>query len=197
MDPGRDCLECHSAGGDAPAWTAAGTWTRGARVTVTDANGRALGMRGNQAGNFYTAEPLAAPFTASVDGRDMPATALVTADWPSGTMRYGGCNLCHQGAAVIDLAFMARGRDCLGCHEGATAVRFTAAGTWIGSNVAVRLVDAGGAVVNLTTNAAGNFWTSAPLVPPFREATVGGSSMDPPPTYGGCNACHGDGEADD
>jgi hypothetical protein len=204
MAPGRDCMECHASGGEARRWTASGTWTRGANVTVTDATGRTVTMRGNKVGNFYTAESLTPPLTVVVDGQEMPATALVTAEWPSGRLGYGGCNLCHGGPnEIADWALsaplMAPGRDCLPCHDGAMALKFTVAGTWPPAQKPgpVVVVDAGGATVTMTRNAAGNFFTTQPLQFPLRRVSVGGSDMSPPPGYGGCNACHRNGEADD
>ena len=83
MKPGTDCLECHG-GGDARTWTVAGTWTRGAGVTIADAAGKSFTLRGNAAGNFYTAESLTFPLTVSVDGQTMP-----------NPVTWGGCNRCH------------------------------------------------------------------------------------------------------
>lgn len=190
MAPGQDCLGCHR-GGETTAWTAAGTWTRGARVTITDANGKVVSLRGNKVGNFYTAEDLAPPLAVSVDGVPMPTDGLTSG------LRYGGCNVCHAGPAVIDLALMAPGRDCLVCHDGALAARFTVAGTWRAGSGDVVVVDAGGQTVTMTPNAAGNFYATTALAFPLRRVSVGGSSMDPPPAHGGCNACHGSGEPED
>ena len=89
MKAGQDCLECHGGGGgeeEARAWTAAGTWSRGAHVSITDSAGKSFTIRGNDVGNFYTAESLRFPLTVSVDGTPMP-----------GTVTYGGCNRCHGG----------------------------------------------------------------------------------------------------
>jgi hypothetical protein len=187
MAPGQDCLECHT-GGDARRWTAAGTWLRGSHVQITDANGKTVSLRGNKVGNFYTAEPLAPPFTVSVDGSVMPAL-------PDGrALAYGGCNICHQSGGTVELADMASGRDCLACHDGARAKRFYAAGTWTpGATVTVRGANGASATV-VARPGSGNFYVETPLTPPF-SASVNGSTMDPPPTYGGCNACHGSGGA--
>jgi hypothetical protein len=95
MEPGSDCMECHGGGGeeeeDAPPWTVAGTiaGVRGAHITITDANGWSFTLRSNDAGNFYTAEPVAFPLVAiSVDGEPMRD------DLPS---PHGSCNACHSG----------------------------------------------------------------------------------------------------
>ncbi|HET8540277.1 MAG TPA: hypothetical protein VFL83_10435 [Anaeromyxobacter sp.] len=198
MDPHRDCLGCHG-GGEAKRWTAAGTWTEGARVTVIDANGKNVPMDGNQAGNFYTAEGLALPFTVSVNGETMPDPAVTAEPRPAARLSYGGCNACHLGPGqVIELGpEMLPGSDCLTCHGagGMASTRFSAAGTFPppewqpGTSVSV-----GG--VSTTTNSVGNFFIEAPIAFPAR-ATVRGSTMNPDPSYGGCNRCHVNGKADD
>jgi hypothetical protein len=189
MAAGQDCLECHGGGEgeeDARPWTVAGTFTRGAHVDVTDANGKRVPMRGNKVGNFYTAESLTPPLTVTVDGRTMNNVAALT----SGRLVYGGCNLCHVGGgvALADLGLMAPGRDCLRCHDGTKAPRFYAAGTFPGATS----VTING--VNGTLMANGNFYITTQIAPPF-TARVNSSTMSPNPTYGGCNACHGKGEA--
>jgi hypothetical protein len=98
MRPGEDCLACHN-GNQAGAWTVAGTvysdpnapqgdGEEGAQVTVTDANGRVLTITTNSAGNFYTAEALAAPFHVQVQRGSFK---MVMRDAPT----FGGCNSCH------------------------------------------------------------------------------------------------------
>ena len=189
MAPGQDCLECHD-GGEARGWTAAGTWFRGSHVDITDANGKTVSLRGNKVGNFYTAEPLAYPLTVTVDGRTMPPLG------PVGRLTYGGCNACHQHGAAVELADMAPGRDCLACHDGVVAKRYYAAGTWT-PGATVTITGANGTTVTLTARpGSGNFYGEAPRTGPC-AASVNGSTMDPPPTYGGCNACHGRGEIED
>ena len=67
MKPGSDCMECHGGGEEeARPWTVAGTiaGVRGAHITITDANGWSFTLRSNDAGNFYTAEPVAFPLVA-------------------------------------------------------------------------------------------------------------------------------------
>jgi hypothetical protein len=205
MAPGQDCIGCHD-GGEAKRWTAAGTWTRGARVSVTDANGKNVPMRGNDVGNFYTAESLTPPLTVSVDGVEMVTTSLES----GGKVMYGGCNLCHQsgGASVVDPELMAPGRDCLRCHDGRVAKRFYAGGTFPPAGLEVVITDGATPpkIVRRTTNAVGNFWIEdgdpdavGGLVLPLRSATVDGEEM--PRDEGlapNCGACHGaGGEADD
>lgn len=182
MAPGQDCLQCHG-GGDARRWTAAGTWRKGARIAIADANGKSFTLRGNDAGNFYTAESLAFPLQVSVDGAPMPDPVT-----------YGGCNLCHgPGGTTLAAELMAPGRDCLPCHDGGLAKRFSAAGTFLPAGATVVV---GGQT--RTANPVGNFFIEEPLgFPAPVAASVNGSQMNPPPTYGGCNACHGSGEGGD
>ena len=98
MEPGQDCLDCHS-GGDAGTWTFAGTvftaedaatsaGVQGVTVTVTDANGKRITVRSNQAGNFYSAEKLTPPLRASLSRGGRVETM-------EDTFEYGGCNACH------------------------------------------------------------------------------------------------------
>jgi hypothetical protein len=158
-------------------------------VTVTDSGGKSFTLRANEAGNFYTAESLQFPVQVSVGGTPMPTPVI-----------YGGCNHCHAGGEALG-PLMLPGRDCLACHDGTYDVKkFTAAGTWTRPGLNVSLVDANGTKVDgttdpgLVTNAAGNFYTTAPLVFPLQTATVDNSVMrDPRAPYGGCNACHGGG----
>jgi hypothetical protein len=208
MAPGQDCLECHT-GGEANRWTAAGTWVRGARITVTDANGKTVPMRGNDVGNFYTAESLTPPLTVSVDGRTMPADALQTTLWPAAKNNYGGCNLCHRGARKIEnweleAPLMAPGRDCVACHNGSAALKFTVAGTWLKDTGDVTVTDSDSPPnsVVMQRNAAGNFYTDAPLVFPLTGVWIGAEKkMDADEfrgaMHGSCNRCHGRGEDED
>ena len=205
MRPFEDCLGCHD-GGRARRWTVAGTWAKGVHVTVLDANGRSVTMRGNEVGNFYTAEPLAFPLTVWVDGRLMTSTTDHVSPQP---ITYGGCNVCHHADTITVGPLMAPGVDCLGCHGpgGMATAKFTAAGTWGGA--AGQTVTLGGAYAT-TTNAVGNFvfcasgdpctWDGASYgtVAPIQisgasptTVTVGGGEGMSNLTYGGCNRCHG------
>jgi hypothetical protein len=84
---------------DGPRWSAAGTvypsagsdadaGLEGARVHLTDANGRSITLRTNQAGNFYTAERLRFPLRVAV-------TAGGVTKPMEDAVEYGGCNHCH------------------------------------------------------------------------------------------------------
>jgi hypothetical protein len=184
MSPFVDCLGCHGQG-DAKTWTVAGTWAKGARVTITDSNGKSFALKGNDVGNFYTREGLTPPITFSVNDRAMPSSAN-----PSS---YGGCNLCHRADQVIFGATgpeMMPGSDCLTCHRAggiASNHPFTAAGSFLPPNTTVRVGNQ-----TTTTNSVGNFFITAPISFPGAQASVGGASMEGGAPRGGCNAagCH-------
>lgn len=181
MAPGEDCLACHD-GADAERWTAAGTWTPGAHVTMSDSAGRTLTLRGNRVGNFYTAEPLSLPLSVTVNGKRMPEAVT-----------YAGCNRCHGfGRGLETGPLMAPGQDCLLCHDGRSATRWSVAGTWGGPGARVTLTDSTGKTLTLATNQVGNFYTAEPLRFPL-TVTVGSARMPDRVTYGGCNDCHGAG----
>jgi hypothetical protein len=103
MNPGQDCLACHGATGQASAqqWSAAGTifprpdsasdeGIANAEILIVDSANppRALTLRSNAAGNFYTAEPLMPPLRVAAQyggQRYQMQEAAPT----------GSCNLCH------------------------------------------------------------------------------------------------------
>lgn len=199
MRPFQDCSAsgCHASSGDARSWTVAGTWAKGTTVTVTGANGKTVVIRGNEAGNFYTAEPLGASFTVSVNGKVMP-------DWndPSkpAQLTYGGCNLCHR-AEQVTMTFdaeMLPGSDCLACHSPAGMASghpFSAAGTFPNYPVGTT-VEVGGQTAQ--TNGVGNFFITAPIdfsTPLYPR--VGGNTMERSTQDGSCNHCHVNGVASD
>jgi hypothetical protein len=191
MAPNQDCLRCHGGGGDARAWTVAGTFGgRGSRVAITDANGWSFTLHAAENGNFYTAEKVVFPLRVSVDGRPMAKkdTGEVI------LLKYGGCNVCHgPGGAVLPMdEFMAPGSDCLFCHGGSGIAEkvFSAAGTWSGPGSQVTLTD-GATSETLVTNRVGNFFTEMAFTQPLSlTASVDGRTMEPRVTYGGCNRCH-------
>jgi hypothetical protein len=93
---------------------------------------------------------------------------------------------------------MAPGEDCLSCHK-----HFTVAGTVFSgagdatdgglAGVVITITDATGAEVQLTSNDAGNFYTSAKMALPLARATVTRdgrvTAMSGAPS-GACNGCH-------
>lgn len=198
MRPFQDCNAsgCHASGGEGRSWTAAGTWAKGTAITLTGANGKTVVLHGNEAGNFYTAEPLGASFTVSVNGKVMP-------DWNDPTkpaqLTYGGCNMCHR-AEQVTMTFgpeMLPGSDCLACHSPtgmASGHPFSAAGTFPNDRGATVQVGSQTA----TINAVGNFYISAPIAwGAGLHPRVGGSTMEPATTDGSCNHCHVNGHASD
>jgi len=91
---------------------------------------------------------------------------------------------------------MEPGSDCLECHGGGEARRWTVAGTWGGQGNQVALRDAAGKTVALRTNRAGNFWTAEPLAFPL-SVSVNGQAMPAAVADGSCNSCHGGGGGGD
>ena len=99
---------------------------------------------------------------------------------------------------------MLPGSDCLACHSPGgddEADRFSVGGTVfsdldggsLSQGVIVRVTDANGEVVEMTTNSAGNFYSSRDLEPPMTaEVEVGGrvERMATEISYGGCASCH-------
>jgi hypothetical protein len=102
MSPGDACLDCHTAGSEAGAFTAAGTvftdsagttGAQGATITITDANANELQLTANSVGNFYTSEALAFPIHISItNGTDTVAMASDPTD--------GNCGTCHGSAPI-------------------------------------------------------------------------------------------------
>jgi len=91
MEPGSNCLECHG-GGEAPRWTVAGTLGgQGIAVPIRDAAGKSFTLHTNQAGNFWTAEPLAFPIRVLVAEMPSPVTA-----------QQANCNTCHGSGGGAD-----------------------------------------------------------------------------------------------
>ncbi len=116
---------------------------------------------------------------------------------------------CTSGTCDGEGGEMLPGANCLACHgaagagkeEGEDGGTFTAAGTAFADldgtaplvDATVRITDAGGAVVTLTTNSVGNFYTSQPLTFPIdAEVEVNGTvqAMGSSVSDGGCNSCH-------
>lgn len=98
MEPGEDCVSCHFD--TKLQWTVAGTvygqplaeaheGVEGARIHLTDAEGRELTLRSNSAGNFYSREELKFPLRVEVE-RDGVRVGMER-DAP-----HGSCNLCHS-----------------------------------------------------------------------------------------------------
>jgi len=112
MDPGRACISCHaSTGGEAPTFAIAGTLyptghepdlcngtngsTTGAKIVITDAQGKIITLTPNAAGNFTYRGGVATPFQAAVTymGRER----RMASPPPS-----GDCNGCHTANGAMD-----------------------------------------------------------------------------------------------
>ncbi len=101
MLPGDNCRSCHGAPSsrypEAPDWSIAGTifagpksdqGVEGVSVVVVDATGAKVTAVSNQAGNFYTATPVVAPYSVTLSKGSRSITMAVPP--PA-----GGCNACH------------------------------------------------------------------------------------------------------
>lgn len=100
MHPGGDCIGCHADEREGPQYTLAGTvmgaldeatdcyGVQGVTVTITDNNDDVLELTTNAAGNFFTREPIAMPYTVVIelDGEERPMGAAQTD---------GNCATCH------------------------------------------------------------------------------------------------------
>jgi mono/diheme cytochrome c family protein len=105
----------------------------------------------------------------------------------------------------LKLAIMHPGRSCIECHAShGGAPHYTIAGTVNASlhddddcqgvrDVVVHVVDANGAVQDLTTNFNGNFFSNTPFTPPyFASLSIAGRTrpMVAHQTDGDCMSCH-------
>lgn len=92
------------------------------------------------------------------------------------------------------------GANCLGCHTGNGAPKWTAAGTLYNlagtapvAGATITLIDSSGKTLTIVSATNGNFWTNAALQMPLRvRASKCPSavfmSMEAP--AGACNSCH-------
>ena len=114
---------------------------------------------------------------------------------------------CGPGTCEGEGANMLPGSDCLACHspgnfeEDDEEAFWTVAGTVFvdlegtdgASGVIVRVTDSQGTVSAMSTSAAGNFYTTDPLVPPLSaEVEYAGEVIDMGTEVetGACNSCH-------
>lgn len=118
-----------------------------------------------------------------------------------------GCNTanesCGPGRCGGEGANMLPGADCLQCHNsgGGEASKWTVGGTVFTddqgtdgvSGAKVRITDASGATVEISTSSSGNFYTSRSLKAPLSAEIVTASgtvSMGRTVSTGACNNCH-------
>jgi hypothetical protein len=135
---------------------------------------------------------------------------------PSDADLYGGAFAVEQLASVctskvfwthgsLGSVHMHPGEACISCHKTHPyAPRFSVAGTvfptehepnncYGSQGVTVSIRDATGKTIHLTTNAAGNFHTTAVLKPPYHMKVISGvktRSMSHSVSTGDCNSCH-------
>jgi hypothetical protein len=115
----------------------------------------------------------------------------------------GGAIACINPSANLPNGQHNAGLDCMQCHNGTTAVRWTLAGTLYDSpsgNAAVsgatiEIVDANGQKLDLVTASNGNFYTQSAVAFPISvraSRCPSDQHMASKPTQGGCNAssCH-------
>ncbi|MDP2305726.1 MAG: hypothetical protein Q8P18_06835 [Pseudomonadota bacterium] len=134
--------------------------------------------------------------TSPVDPGD---TDVVTADCNTENESCAPRTCSGEGSRMLP------GSDCVSCHSRGSgddeAPAWSIAGTAFvdrdGSapleDAIIRVTGADGAVVTLTTNAVGNFFSDERVEMPYTaEIEVGGEtrSMGTAPEYGGCNSCH-------
>lgn len=135
------------------------------------------------------------PFALSACGDDFGDDPDTTCDEENEACGPGDCE--GEGASMLP------GADCLACHDtpGEEGGVFTAGGTVFSdldgtdglSDAIIRITDADGQTIELTSNGVGNFYTSKSLVPPLlAEIEVGGNitAMQTPVDTGACSSCH-------
>jgi hypothetical protein len=120
MNPGEDCMSCHSAGQPAAGlpWTAAGTIFKsidspstegvaGVKIMIRDYFDGGVTLVSNSVGNFYTRAVLYPPLDVSIQTAD--GTVLEMSTHPTVELTYGdgtsqtgiGCNYCHRPYVVM------------------------------------------------------------------------------------------------
>ena len=89
---------------------------------------------------------------------------------------------------------MEPGADCMECHDGGEARRWTLAGTMDAARSELLIVDAAGKSFTRHTNQVGNFWTSEPVTFPITVSMSGQlkAAHVPASSRGSCNlaGCH-------
>lgn len=142
-----------------------------------------------------TAASTAAPILSSEELRRASLSEVPTSTCSTGLEWTGtrGSNFAHPG------------QDCIGCHTRENCrPSFTIAGTVNGalheaddcagvSGVVVEVTGADGAVLRLTTNASGNFFTQQRIALPYRVrllSDAGTTEMAGAQTSGQCASCH-------
>jgi len=109
MNPGQDCVACHTAQQEGPRFVIAGTVAgatndddncnglEGVKVQITGNDGQVLELTTNAAGNFFAKEgqaTVALPYKVKVIGPTGKTSAMNTAQ------STGSCNSCHTAAGA-------------------------------------------------------------------------------------------------
>lgn len=139
----------------------------------------------------------ASPSTSTAPGQDPPLTGSDTT---------GPTCVTNSRWLLGDLktAIMHPGRDCIACHATRGAVRFSTAGTVNASlhdeddcqgvaGVTVRITNANGSQIEMTTNFNGNFDSQDTVVAPYQVVLIKGASqrrMVSHQSAGACMTCH-------
>jgi len=102
--------------------------------------------------------------------------------------------LAAAGCIPEEGPMMEPGADCMECHDGSEARRWTLAGTMDATESELLLVDAVGKTFTRHTNRVGNLWTSEPVTFPISVSLNGQSRANhvPASSRGSCNlaGCH-------
>jgi hypothetical protein len=100
MQPGLDCVACHTREGEGPRFSISGTvyqdfstadactGVSGLKVVITGADGKVLNLIANEAGNFFSEAVVALPYTARVVSANGERAM-------AGPQTVGSCNGCH------------------------------------------------------------------------------------------------------
>jgi len=146
--------------------------------------------------------------------RWMILLALGAAAGCGGEGRFGGvtppevCSTKSAWSGGDETGLMSPGQDCVDCHSRGEGPRFQIAGTVMGASndddncnglagATVQLTGADGVMIELATNAAGNFYSghgTPQLALPFTAKVIGAngkeSKMVSAQSNGACNSCH-------
>jgi hypothetical protein len=113
---------------------------------------------------------------------------------------------CSTGKASLadEGPMMEPGGDCIGCHSKDEGPAYTLAGTVMAATddddrcagvagLIVEITDANGAVLELPTNAVGNFFWTEPIAMPYEARVLGPNgarAMAAKQSTGACGSCH-------
>lgn len=137
------------------------------------------------------------------------ALPLLTACPPAGDTAATDTGVCSSGTEWTggdeESPNMNPGQDCIACHASGEGPTFTIAGTVMGDfadpddcngveGMIVRITDADGVLIELTSNAAGNFYSTKAVAMPYTAEVEGADgvigTMSGEQTSGACGSCH-------